>query len=280
MLIKLFERVNQATITTDSYDDFTRKVPIYSRMLNRRNTARTSDENDEEQDILRGGRPMKNGTPATIPLLPKVSKKRRRRETPNRCLNFRRFIPLCFVTVYALTVMICVVLLVRYFWKPKQLHVEPSWRGDVIVHPIELQYPKIIRDPHNYPQISQEALAMCTKALWHTIETTTIVLPNMETFIHTGDIDDLWLRDSAAQIHTLMIPAFGPNRTSALIQTDAKLDRIVSGLIKRSAMYIRHDPYANAVSFWGLFKSYYIQMTVLFPTHISRFPLDLRPSSE
>lgn len=51
------------------------------------------------------------------------------------------------------------------------------------------------------------------------------------------------LQDSAAQIHTLLIPAF--NGTS-LIQQDPKLDRIVSGLIKRSAMYIRHDPYANA----------------------------------
>lgn len=50
-------------------------------------------------------------------------------------------------------------------------------------------------------------------------------------------------QDSAAQIHTLLIPVF--NGTS-LIRQDPRLDRIVSGLIKRSAMYIRHDPYANA----------------------------------
>jgi uncharacterized protein len=30
------------------------------------------------------------------------------------------------------------------------------------------------------------------------------------------------------------------------MQQDPKLDRIVSGLIKRTARYIRHDPYANA----------------------------------
>jgi hypothetical protein len=83
---------------------------------------------------------------------------------------------------------------------------------------------------------------MCTQALWHTVETTTIVLPDHETFVHTGDIDDLWLRDSAAQIHPLLVPFNG----TALIQQDPRLDRIVSGLIKRSAMYIRHDPYANA----------------------------------
>jgi hypothetical protein len=43
----------------------------------------------------------------------------------------------------------------------------------------------------------------------------------------TGDIDDLWLRDSAAQVHTLLVPVF-PNGTS-LVQQDAQLDRIVSG---------------------------------------------------
>jgi uncharacterized protein len=39
---------------------------------------------------------------------------------------------------------------------------------------------------------------------------------------------------------------FGPNRTASLIALDPKLDRIVSGLIARTAAYIRHDPYANA----------------------------------
>jgi meiotically up-regulated gene 157 (Mug157) protein len=43
-------------------------------------------------------------------------------------------------------------------------------------------------------KLSAEALEMCTRTLWHTLETTTIVLPNEEAFIHTGDIDDLWLR--------------------------------------------------------------------------------------
>ncbi|GKY98986.1 hypothetical protein MPSEU_000854300 [Mayamaea pseudoterrestris] len=97
------------------------------------------------------------------------------------------------------------------------------------------KYPRI-----DHVKVSPQVLEMCTKTLWHTIETTTIVLPDNETFIHTGDIDDLWLRDSASQIHPLMVGQ------KPLIAQDAKLDRIVSGLIKRVAMYIRHDPYANA----------------------------------
>lgn len=52
-------------------------------------------------------------------------------------------------------------------------------------------FPEITRTPIH---LSPEALEMCTRTLWHTVETTTIVLPNEETFIHTGDIDDLWLR--------------------------------------------------------------------------------------
>ena len=103
--------------------------------------------------------------------------------------------------------------------------------------------------------LSQAALDMCTNTLWHTLETTTIVLADGETFIHTGDIDDLWLRDSAAQIHPLLVPFFASQNNNnnnknhyyqSLFQQDAKVQRIVSGLIKRTAMYIRHDPYANA----------------------------------
>jgi meiotically up-regulated gene 157 (Mug157) protein len=87
---------------------------------------------------------------------------------------------------------------------------------------------------------------MCTQTLWHTVETTTIVLPQGETFIHTGDIDDLWLRDSAAQVHPLLIPAFedgSGGRRQSLIELDPRLDRIVSGLIKRTSMYIRHGTF-------------------------------------
>jgi meiotically up-regulated gene 157 (Mug157) protein len=106
-------------------------------------------------------------------------------------------------------------------------------------------YPKMTREWDT--KLSQAALDMCTNTLWHTLETTTIVLPDGESFIHTGDIDDLWLRDSAAQVHPLLVPSLqNGTSTSSLIAQDPKLDRIVAGLIKRTAMYIRHDPYANA----------------------------------
>ena len=91
--------------------------------------------------------------------------------------------------------------------------------------------------------LSKYVLDMCANTLWHTLKTTTIVLPNDESFIHTGDIDDLWLRDSAGQVHPLLLPWFPGG---ALVAQDTRLARVVSGLIRRSAFYIRHDPYANA----------------------------------
>jgi len=93
-------------------------------------------------------------------------------------------------------------------------------------------------------ELSRDVLDMCANALWHTLKSTTIVLPHDETFIHTGDIDDLWIRDSAAQVHPLLLPWFPGG--GALVAQDARLDRVVSGLIRRTAFYIRHDPYANA----------------------------------
>mmetsp|Transcript_32106 Transcript_32106/g.73869 ORF Transcript_32106/g.73869 Transcript_32106/m.73869 type:complete len:617 (-) Transcript_32106:428-2278(-) len=111
---------------------------------------------------------------------------------------------------------------------------------DLLDYPL---YPSVVKGDDSV-RLSREVLEMCTRTLWHTIETTTIVLPDDETFVHTGDLDDLWLRDSAAQVHTLLVPFGGSGGT--LIAGDARLDRIVSGLIKRTAMYIRHDPYANA----------------------------------
>jgi hypothetical protein len=96
--------------------------------------------------------------------------------------------------------------------------------------------------------LSNKAITACNHALWRTLETTTLVLPNNETFVFTGDIYDLWLRDSAAQIHPLLLPRTYKNGNDygSLVQSDPRLERIVSGLILKTARYIRYDPYANA----------------------------------
>ncbi|WP_443662492.1 glycoside hydrolase family 125 protein [Clostridium sp.] len=69
-----------------------------------------------------------------------------------------------------------------------------------------------------------------------TLATTTSLLKDGTTFVVTGDIAAMWLRDSSAQVKHYL----------PLVTKDSQIARIVEGLINRQIKYIGIDPYANA----------------------------------
>jgi meiotically up-regulated gene 157 (Mug157) protein len=57
-----------------------------------------------------------------------------------------------------------------------------------------------------------------------------------DTYIITGDIDAMWLRDSTAQVWPYL----------AFVKKDKDLKQLIEGLINRQTQYILKDPFANA----------------------------------
>jgi meiotically up-regulated gene 157 (Mug157) protein len=85
-------------------------------------------------------------------------------------------------------------------------------------------------------KINRHTVDMATRLYWHTINTTTRMFEDETTFVWTGDLPDLWLRDSCAQVHPYL----------EFSRTNDEMKRMIGGLIIRNAFYISFDPYANA----------------------------------
>lgn len=97
---------------------------------------------------------------------------------------------------------------------------------DALVDRVERQ----LADSH--PEIA----AIFGACFRNSLDTSVEALSDGTTFVATGDIPAMWLRDSAAQIRPY-IP---------LATDDEEINGLIRGLIRRTALYVNLDPYANA----------------------------------
>jgi hypothetical protein len=96
---------------------------------------------------------------------------------------------------------------------------------------------KTVQDVRSILEPTHPKLAKMFAACFpNTLETTTEVLSDGTSYIFTGDIPAMWLRDSSAQVRPYL----------PLAKQDPAVGSIIEGLLKRQMMYIDIDPYANA----------------------------------
>lgn len=70
----------------------------------------------------------------------------------------------------------------------------------------------------------------------NTLDTTVKKMEDGTSFVITGDIPAMWLRDSAAQMSPFLVAA----------RRNPEIRDLIAGLVKRQFFYINIDPYANA----------------------------------
>lgn len=83
---------------------------------------------------------------------------------------------------------------------------------------------------------NEKLIEMFENCYTNTLDTTVKSMPDGSTYVITGDIPAMWLRDSVCQLRPYYI----------LAEKDPQIADMMEGLVKRQMMYILIDPYANA----------------------------------
>lgn len=89
----------------------------------------------------------------------------------------------------------------------------------------------------------------------NTYDTTLRPQEDGTTFVITGDIPAMWLRDSAAQVRPYLL----------LAETSEYMSDLIHGVIQKQLEYIIHDPYANAFNETANGQRYHDDKTVMTP---------------
>ncbi|KQX46928.1 glycoside hydrolase family 125 protein [Paenibacillus sp. Root444D2] len=97
-------------------------------------------------------------------------------------------------------------------------------------------YRKIEETADRLQRIDPGLSEIFQKCYPNTLETTVELLDDGTSFVITGDIPAMWLRDSSAQVRPYI----------QLAVDDPDVQRMIRGVIERQARYLMLDPYANA----------------------------------
>jgi len=86
-----------------------------------------------------------------------------------------------------------------------------------------------------------------------------------DTFVYTGDIHAMWLRDSAAQVWPYL----------RMANSDERLKHLLAGVIRRQIKCINIDPYANAFNFGPTGSEWKSDFTQMRPElHERKYEID------
>ncbi|MGL5693005.1 MAG: glycoside hydrolase family 125 protein [Peptostreptococcaceae bacterium] len=95
---------------------------------------------------------------------------------------------------------------------------------------------KLVEDVKEVFKDDSKIGAMFEKCFLNTINTTIKRMDDGTSYVLTGDIPAMWLRDSVCQVRPYLV----------LANKDNDISDMIAGLIKRQFKYIQIDPYANA----------------------------------
>ncbi len=95
---------------------------------------------------------------------------------------------------------------------------------------------KLIQHVKEYFPEDEKLHRMFEQCFVNTYTTTMKKQADGKTFVVTGDIPAMWLRDSAAQVRPYLLAA----------EEDEELADLLEGVIRQQFAFLMHDPYANA----------------------------------
>ena len=95
---------------------------------------------------------------------------------------------------------------------------------------------KLIQHVKDYFPEDEKLHRMFEQCFVNTYTTTMKKQADGKTFVVTGDIPAMWLRDSGAQVRPYLLAA----------EEDEELADLIEGVIRQQFAFVMHDPYANA----------------------------------